>query len=248
MTSLPPPDSVPMIDAPPPMSEPSSTTTPAEMRPSTIDVPSVPALKLTKPSCITVVPAARCAPSRTRSASAMRTPRGHARSRPSAGTCRRRRPATGPRRRSRARISSKPSTAQGPWLVHTTLVSTPNNAVGVEPVRRDQPVGEQVQSQVGVVGVGGLVAPTSRSWCAPGRSRRRGRRRGRPARRTPRGPRQPTAATCRSRPSRPVPVRETRCRGPIRRQRWSPAQYPKLQSRAPRYPPTTLGSVLDLRG
>ena len=71
---LPPPDSVPMIDAPPPMSEPSPTTTPAEIRPSTIDVPSVPALKLTKPSCITVVPSARWAPSRTRSASAIRTP------------------------------------------------------------------------------------------------------------------------------------------------------------------------------
>ena len=66
-TSLPPPDSVPMIEAPPPMSEPSPTTTPAEIRPSTIDVPSVPALKLTKPSCITVVPSARCAPRRTRS-------------------------------------------------------------------------------------------------------------------------------------------------------------------------------------
>ena len=42
--SLPPPDSVPMIDAPPPTSEPSPTTTPAEMRPSTIEAPSVPAL------------------------------------------------------------------------------------------------------------------------------------------------------------------------------------------------------------
>ena len=65
-----------MIDAPPPMSEPSPTTTPAEIRPSTIEVPSVPALKFTKPSCMTVVPGARCAPSRTRSASAMRTPVG----------------------------------------------------------------------------------------------------------------------------------------------------------------------------
>ncbi len=76
MTCVPPPDSVPMIDAPPPTSEPSPTTTPAEMRPSTIELPSVPALKLTKPSCMTVVPDARCAPSRTRSASAMRTPEG----------------------------------------------------------------------------------------------------------------------------------------------------------------------------
>ena len=75
-TCVPPPDSVPMIDAPPPMSEPSPTTTPAEMRPSTIDAPSVPALKLQNPSCMTVVPSARCAPSRTRSASAMRTPVG----------------------------------------------------------------------------------------------------------------------------------------------------------------------------
>ncbi len=45
-----------MIDAPPPTSEPSPTTTPAEIRPSTIDAPRVPALKFTKPSCMTVVP------------------------------------------------------------------------------------------------------------------------------------------------------------------------------------------------
>ena len=65
-----------MIDAPPPTSEPSPTSTPAEIRPSTMEVPRVPALKLTKPSCITVVPAARWAPRRTRSASAIRTPLG----------------------------------------------------------------------------------------------------------------------------------------------------------------------------
>ncbi len=65
-----------MIEAPPPTSEPSPTTTPAEMRPSTIEAPRVPALKFTKPSCMTVVPAARWAPRRTRSASAMRTPEG----------------------------------------------------------------------------------------------------------------------------------------------------------------------------
>ena len=76
ITVVPPPDSVPWIDEPPPMSEPSPTTTPALIRPSTIEVPSVPALKLTKPSCMTVVPSARCAPSRTRSASAIRTPDG----------------------------------------------------------------------------------------------------------------------------------------------------------------------------
>jgi hypothetical protein len=74
--SLPPPDSVPMMDAPAPTSELSPTTTPCTMRPSTIEVPRVPALKLTKPSCMTVVPLARWAPSRTRSASAMRTPPG----------------------------------------------------------------------------------------------------------------------------------------------------------------------------
>ena len=46
MTSLPPPERVPMIEAPPPMSEPSPTTTPAEMRPSTIEVPSVPGVEV----------------------------------------------------------------------------------------------------------------------------------------------------------------------------------------------------------
>ena len=76
ITSLPPPLSVPIIDAPPPTSVPSPTITPAEILPSTIEVPRVPALKLTKPSCITVVPDAKCAPSRTRSASAIRTPDG----------------------------------------------------------------------------------------------------------------------------------------------------------------------------
>src|SRR5690606_16884242 len=75
-TSLPPPESVPMMDAPPPRSEPSPRTTPAEILPSTIEAPSVPALKLTKPSCITVVPLDRWAPRRTRSASAIRTPDG----------------------------------------------------------------------------------------------------------------------------------------------------------------------------
>ena len=48
-----------MMDAPPPMSLSASTTTPWLIRPSTIDGPSVPALKLTKPSCMTVVPSAR---------------------------------------------------------------------------------------------------------------------------------------------------------------------------------------------
>ncbi len=57
--SFPPPLKVPIIEAPPPTSLPSPTTTPAEIRPSTIDAPNVPALKLTKPSCMTVVPEAR---------------------------------------------------------------------------------------------------------------------------------------------------------------------------------------------
>ena len=65
-----------MIEAPPPMSLPSPTITPCEIRPSTIEVPSVPALKLQNPSCMTVVPGARWAPSRTRSASPIRTPEG----------------------------------------------------------------------------------------------------------------------------------------------------------------------------
>ena len=43
-TWVPPPESVPMIDAPPPTSELAPTTTPAEIRPSTMEVPSVPAL------------------------------------------------------------------------------------------------------------------------------------------------------------------------------------------------------------
>ncbi len=73
---VPPPDSVPMIDAPPPMSAAVADDDAGLMRPSTIEAPSVPALKFTKPSCMTVVPSARCAPRRTRSASAIRTPLG----------------------------------------------------------------------------------------------------------------------------------------------------------------------------
>ena len=76
ITSLPPPLSVPIMDAPPPISLPSPTTTPELILPSTIDFPNVPALKLTKPSCITVVPADKYAPSRTRSPSAILTPSG----------------------------------------------------------------------------------------------------------------------------------------------------------------------------
>ena len=90
MTSLPPPDRVPMIEAPPPMSEPSPTTTPAEIRPSTIDVPSVPALKLTKPSCMTVVPLGEVGAEPDPVGVGDADAGGQRRSRPSAGTCRRR--------------------------------------------------------------------------------------------------------------------------------------------------------------
>ena len=51
-----PPDRVPIVLDPPPRSEFAPTITPEEILPSTIAGPSVPALKLTKPSCITVVP------------------------------------------------------------------------------------------------------------------------------------------------------------------------------------------------
>ena len=54
--SVPPPDKVPMVLLLPPRSLFSPTMTPAETRPSIIAWPSVPALKLTKPSCMTVVP------------------------------------------------------------------------------------------------------------------------------------------------------------------------------------------------
>ena len=57
MTTSPPPDRVPMVEAPPPISDPSPQKTPAEILPSIMAAPSVPALKLTKPSCMIVVPA-----------------------------------------------------------------------------------------------------------------------------------------------------------------------------------------------
>ena len=156
----------------------------AEIRPSTIDVPRVPALKLTKPSCITVVPAARCAPSRTRSASAIRTPGGHDvvdHPRELVDAEHLDRPAG---RRSRRRVSSKPSTAQGPWVVQTTLASTPKMPSRLSVFGADQPVREQVQAQVGV-----------------GR-RRRGRRRGRSRWTRPRGARCGPRPCRRARPAR----------------------------------------------
>ena len=71
-----PPERVPIVLQPPPKSEFFPTTTPAEILPSIIADPSVPALKLTKPSCITVVPSLRYAPSLTLLASPILTPDG----------------------------------------------------------------------------------------------------------------------------------------------------------------------------
>ena len=68
-----PPERVPIVDAPPPISEFSATITPWEILPSTMASPSVPELKFTNPSCITVVPGPRYAPSLTRLASAILT-------------------------------------------------------------------------------------------------------------------------------------------------------------------------------
>ena len=68
-----PPDRVPIVLQPPPKSELLPTTTPAEILPSIIATPKVPALKFTKPSCITVVPELKYAPSRTLDASAILT-------------------------------------------------------------------------------------------------------------------------------------------------------------------------------
>ena len=71
-TSLP-PDKVPIVEAPPPMSVLSPITTPWEILPSIIASPNDPALKFTKPSCITVVPDPRYAPNLTLLASAILT-------------------------------------------------------------------------------------------------------------------------------------------------------------------------------
>ena len=56
MTICPPPESVPMVLALPPRSVLAPSVTPCETRPSTMFGPKAPALKLRKPSCITVVP------------------------------------------------------------------------------------------------------------------------------------------------------------------------------------------------
>ena len=120
-----------MIDAPPPMSEPSPTTTPAEIRPSTMDVPSVPALKFTKPSCMTVVPwpgARRGGPGRRRRCAR----RWAARSRPSAGTCPRRAP--GPGRGGAAQAGGLELRHRArAEVVQTTLDSTPKMPSRLQP-------------------------------------------------------------------------------------------------------------------
>ena len=74
--SDPPPERVPMVLQPPPRSLFSPTTTPEEMRPSIIALLRVPALKLTNPSCMTVVPSPINAPNRMRAVSAIRIPFG----------------------------------------------------------------------------------------------------------------------------------------------------------------------------
>jgi len=51
-----------MIDEPAPTSEFFPTITPGITRPSIMHSPKAPALKLTKPSCITVVPGKSCLP------------------------------------------------------------------------------------------------------------------------------------------------------------------------------------------
>ena len=133
------------------------------IRPSTIEVPSVPALKLTKPSCITVVPAARWAPSRTRSASAIRTPDGHhvvghprelvdaVHGQTAAGGALAQPQLVDPLRRARARPRSRPRWAAGRRCRRGWLV------------RPDQPVREQVQPQVRVGGVARRVGQRGRS-------------------------------------------------------------------------------------
>ncbi len=148
-----------------------------QMRPSTMDVPRVPALKLTKPSCITVVPEARWAPRRTRSASAMRTPDGHdvvghprelvhpvdgqdpAGARVRSAAARPPGPAGTGRPRSRPR-----------WSAARRL------PVQVRLVRADQPVRQQVQAQVDVGRVLRRVGQRA--------DRHRDDRRGQPAQRT----------------------------------------------------------------
>ena len=199
-TCLPPPESVPMIEAPPPTSEPSPTTTPAARsapRPSRrAQRAGVEVARSPRASRWCRWPGGRRAAPGRRRRSARRRAR---RSRSSAGTCRRRTPAPRPvlERAAAAGCCSKSSTAHGPELVHTTLISTPKRPSRFMAVRRDETVREQVQAQVGVRGVGRAASRsiTVRTTCC--RTPRRGSLLGRrdqvggtsygpPARRAPR--------------------------------------------------------------
>ena len=144
-----------MIEAPPPTSEPSPTTTPATMRPSTIEVPSVPALKLTKPSCMTVVPSARCAPRRTRSPSAMRTPVGHdvvEHPRELVDAVHADAPAGGHAAAPAGLLEAGHGARPGGGPHHVGQLA--EDAVHRDGARGDEPVAEQVQAQPGVLGRG----------------------------------------------------------------------------------------------
>ena len=153
ITAVPPPDSVPMIDAPPPTSEPSPTTTPDEMRPSTIEAPSVPALKFTNPSCITVVPVGEVGAE----ADAVGVGDPHARRRDVVGHARE---LVDRRDRERDAGAAVAQPHRGQRAGVDRAVARPGDvaqhaeqAGEVGLVRADQPVREQVQAQVGVVRV-----------------------------------------------------------------------------------------------
>lgn len=128
------------------------TTTPGVMRPSTMDSPRAPALKLTNPSCVTVAPGDRCAPSRTRSASAMRTPSGddvvcYARERVDAGKL----------QGVRLVLQSRAQGLNAPGKHRTgrrpgDVVQQAVGAVQVQRVRLERQFGLQVQPQVRLLG------------------------------------------------------------------------------------------------
>ena len=154
--SVPPPERVPMIEAPPPTSEPSPTTTPGVIRPSTIERAEGAGVEVdealvhdggalgqvrAEPHPVGV---ARCGRRRAR------------RSRPSAGTCRRRAPAPAPRRPQRAAAGQLEAVDRARARRRSTRrwCSTPKMPSRLTVVRGDEPVREQVQAQVGVGRVG----------------------------------------------------------------------------------------------
>ena len=120
-----------MIEAPPPMSEPSPTTTPCEIRPSTIEAPSVPALKLTKPSCMH----GRAGGEVGAEAHPVGVGDPHAgrarRSRPAAGTCRRRAPRCPARCRREPQLG-RSRREHGPGVVQATIGRCAEDALEVE--------------------------------------------------------------------------------------------------------------------